>query len=607
MQPHHDGSVLYVKNQSPRLGEHVSVLARIPADWTDVTGVHVRSLRDAEPHYDTATQKHDDGTWLWYEASVTATNPSTKYRWLIQRGQGTDARNVWLNATGVHTNDVPDYNDFRLITFERAPEWIRDQVMYQIFPDRFARSAAADERQLPEWAIACDWNSTPVVPRGDETPRQFYGGDLAGIEEHLDHVQSLGVTLLYLTPMFPAGSNHRYDASTFTRIDELLGGDEALVSLVRAAHERGLKVIGDLTTNHSGDKHEWFTDSHGNPSSEYSDFYYYLDAQNQDYVSWLGVPSLPKFDWKSEGLRRKFFLDDDSVLCRWLQEPFNLDGWRIDVGNMTGRMGADDLNHEVAALVRNRMNEVKPGAMLVAESTSDAAPDFAGDTWDGAMTYTNFTRPLWQWLSAANTEDPAALSYFGLPQSRPDAIDAEAFLRTHLEFLAAFPWQVRLNNMNALDTHDTARIANAVGNELLPVAIGLQFTLPGMPVLFAGDEFGLRGINGEDSRTPMPWDDESRRLVDLRETYAHYAKLRRENRALVEGAVRWIHAEGDALLFARELPRENAESGDVDALYVLAARRATSFEVDPREIGLPAGDPVLIETRGPELRVSPSM
>ncbi len=186
--------------------------------------------------------------------------------------------------------------------------------------------------------MPCSWDTTPVEGAGPRTPYQFYGGDLGGIIEKLDHIQQLGADVIYLTPFFPARSNHRYDASTFASVDPLLGGDQALVELVEAAHARGLKVMGDLTANHSGDAHEWFRRALAEPDSEEAGYYYFND-DHTGYESWYGVPSLPKLNWTSEGLRERFVLADDSPVARWLKPPFNLDGWRIDVGNMTGRLG----------------------------------------------------------------------------------------------------------------------------------------------------------------------------------------------------------------------------------------------------------------------------
>ena len=204
-------------------------------------------------------------------------------------------------------------------------------------------------RPTPDWAIPAEWTD-PVDLVPPARSAQFYGGDLDGVREHLDHLEALGINLLYLTPFFPARSNHRYDASTFDHVDPLLGDDDALVRLVEAAHARGIRVIGDLTSNHSGDAHEWFRAAQADPDSPERSFYYLHD--DGSYESWLGVPSLPKFDWKSPELRRRFIEGPESVVARFLAPPFNLDGWRIDVANMTGRLGDEDLNESVRRTIR---------------------------------------------------------------------------------------------------------------------------------------------------------------------------------------------------------------------------------------------------------------
>jgi alpha-glucosidase len=408
---------------------------------------------------------------------------------------------------------------------------------------------------------------------------QFYGGDLAGIEGHLDHLERLGVTMLYLTPVFAGRSNHRYDALSFDEVDPLLGGDEALISLVAAAHERGLKVIGDLTSNHSGDAHEWFQASHRHPGSPESAFYYWLDPQQEDYASWLGVSSLPKFNWNSPELRRRFIEGGDSVVAKWLKPPYSFDGWRIDVANMTGRYLDEDLNEEVRRTIRATMIDVNPDTILLGESTNDAASDFPGDAWHGAMTYANFTRPIWGWLSEPGSPAGGGL---GMAQAAMPTYNAEQVHAAHLRFVAGFPWRVRLSNMNALDTHDTPRFLTHALPGVVPVALGLSMTLPGIPVVWAGDEFGLTGVDGEDSRTPIPWDriSDAAESIDL---YATLIRLRTGHPALNGGGLRWLHAGDDVLAFIREATEE--------CVLVVAAR--SGFDIEFAEASF-SGEPMRI-------------
>ncbi|WP_411732620.1 glycoside hydrolase family 13 protein [Paeniglutamicibacter sp.] len=549
LQPHHDGSPAYVAGPAaPRLGQELRVRLRVPAGAAAPVAAWLRSLRDGEPHLEPAGKALGDDTHGYFEATLTMVNPVQRYRWYLQYrdAEGADQYR-WLNAAGMHRRDVPDAFDFRIQAEHGTPDWVKESIMYQVFPDRFANSGA--EKPTAGWMVRCDWD-TPVQGSGADTSRQFYGGDLPGIQGKLDHLVSLGATVLYLTPIFPAASNHRYDASSFDEVDPLLGGDAALVSLVEAAHARGLRVVGDLTTNHTGAGHHWFVDAYKNPGAPTGE-YYYFNEDNSEYEAWLGVPSLPKLNWNAAALRERFILAEDSVAVRWLKEPFNLDGWRIDVGNMTGRRGADDLNHEVARMLRERIEEVKPGAMLLAESTSDAAHDVPGDGWQGVVSYSNFARPLWQWL--ARDPDPEAFKwFFGLPQPGPARIDARDLVATHREMSAGFSWEVRLANANALDTHDTARAASHMIDGGQEVAACAQFTFPGIPLVFAGDEFGLHGFNGEDSRTPMPWGRPEKWGRDLRPLYAELAALRSNHRALVDGSLRWIIAEENLLVYVRE-------------------------------------------------------
>jgi alpha-glucosidase len=562
--PHHDGSPLHVSTQTPAIGDTVQVRLRVPRGFADLRVVRVRSNPDREPSYADARIVHETAAESWWQADVVVENRVHGYRFLMEDHA---ANTWWLTSAGVSTIETRDIDDFRLVTFPPPPAWGHELVMYQVFPDRFARSAAADSRALPEWAEPAAWTD-PVIHTGPSTPSQFYGGDLDGVREHLDHLVDLGISLLYLTPVFPARSNHRYDALSFDHVDPLLGGDDALVALVAEAHARGLKVIGDLTTNHSGDAHEWFRAAYENPAAAESAFYLWLDAAQTDYVSWLGHKSLPKFNWNSSELRRRFIEGPDSVVAKFLKPPFSFDGWRIDVANMTGRYRDEDLNETVRTTIRRTMLEVAPDTLLVGESTNDASGgDFVGDSWHGAMTYANFTRPLWNWLSIPGRPAGGGL---GMTLGRTTDYTGRDFYAAHREFAAAFPWRTRLHTMNALDTHDTPRFLTSARPGVLPVAVGLSMTLPGIPVVWAGDEFGLTAADGEEARTPIPWDS----IDDHADTIALYRDLialRNGHPVLAGGGLRWLHVDDDAVVFIRE--------SEAECVLVAAARGAMDVVV----------------------------
>ena len=543
LQPHHDGSALYVSNQAPSLGEGLTVRIRVHQSLGQVAKVSLRQSENGEAFFSKRAKPTPgmDG-WVWWEMTLLMANPSVGYRFLIEL---TDGECWWLNTQGISKIEPVDFFDFRINIFSDAPQWSAGSVMYQIFPDRFAKSEGADKRTKPSWAIAKKW-SDPVSGTGPDVSKQFFGGDLDGIIEHLPHLEKMGISIVYLTPIFPAESNHRYDASSFDEVDPVLGGNDALIRLVQAAHARGMRVMGDLTSNHSGVAHEWFQAAFKNPAAEESDFYYFSEG-NSKYVAWWDVKTLPKFNWKSKELRRRFVEGEDSVVAKWLKAPYLLDGWRIDVANMTGRLEAEDAYLEIAKTIKKTMHETNPDTFVLGEYTSDAATQVQGDGYHGAMTYYNFTKPLWRWL--ANDQINIHSGFPGAGQPR---FTGRQFLESHLQFVAGFPWHVRQNNMNALDTHDLPRFRTVtiLGSAL--VGAGLQFTLPGIPMIFAGDEFGLDGTNGENSRTPIPWNNERPNDQSMIAIYATLSNLRSDNPTLVDGCVRWLYASDEALVFARE-------------------------------------------------------
>ena len=307
--------------------------------------VGLRYVRDGEPRSVRADDRRGDGeTDTWWRATFPVWNPVTSYRWVLAGG---DVGYGWVNGVGLVDHDMPDADDFVLSLAAEGPEWHLRSVVYQIFPDRFATSGHNGSR--PEWAVPRSWDELPTG-RGPDTPRELFGGDLAGIEAQLDHIEQLGANVIYLTPIFPATSTHRYDATSFDRVDPLLGGDEALASLTAAAHRRGMRVIGDLTLNHVGVAHDWFAAawarSRTRPSASSSTS---TTPLPHGYEAWLGRSHAAE---GSTGARPSFAGEWPRSTRHWLEPPFELDGWRIDVANMVGRYGELGLTAEVAREIR---------------------------------------------------------------------------------------------------------------------------------------------------------------------------------------------------------------------------------------------------------------
>ena len=540
--PHHDGSATYVSDPTPDEGDTVSVFLRVPKA-SGVTRALLRTYIDGEQALTETRVDRESDDEVWLRGDFSVENPVVNYRWLLD---GVPDGYQWLNGEGTHDHDVTDAADFRISTHPAPPSWAADAVLYQIFPDRFARSV---ERPAPDWAVPQAWDD-PVVGHGPLAPLQYYGGDLDGITAHLDHIASTGANTVYLTPFFPARSNHRYDATTFDHVDPLLGGDEALARLSDAAHARGMRLMGDLTTNHCGAAHEWFQRALADPSSPEAG-YFTFTRHPEEYVCWFGHRSLPKFDHRNEVLRRALYEGPDSTVARWLG-PRGLDGWRIDVANMTGRLGAIDLNHQVATTLRATMAQANPDSLLLAEHSHDASHDLSGDGWHGVMNYAGFARPVWQWLKR-----PEPVSFDPGPFTPFARFPATSMVRAMRAFTAAQPWRATAHALNLVGSHDVPRIATFLDDDgLVTVAFGLLASMPGIPMLWAGDEIGQEGVNGEDGRRPFPWHDpdqwDTHRLATNRTLFA----ARAQSPALRHGGLRWISVSDDAITFLREAPEE---------------------------------------------------
>ncbi|MFD6178713.1 MULTISPECIES: glycoside hydrolase family 13 protein [unclassified Isoptericola] len=559
-QPHHDGSALFAPEATPALGDAVTVRVRVPKS-AGVRDVRLRTVRDGEPRLLPARRDGGDEYEDWYAADLVVHHPVTSYRFFLDVPGGYR----WLDGRGVHDREVPDAASFRLTTHAPGPGWLRDGLAYQVFPDRFARSAAADAREAPEWAVPAGWDDEPAGS-GPLAGTQLFGGDLDGVVEHLDHLEALGVRTLYLTPVFPGRSNHRYDASTFDHVDPLLGGDAAYARLARAVHARGMRLMGDVTTNHTGAGHEWFLAARADAGSPERELYHWEDggpdvvpgaeADGDGYVGWLGHGSLPKLDWAAEETWRRMVTGDDAVVARYLREPFALDGWRVDVANMTGRRGSADRAHAVARALRARILAERPDGALVAEHFHDASGDLAGDGWHANMNYAGFTRPAWSWLVPDGSDVP----FLDLPVPVPRR-PAAAMVETMREVAALVPWQVTATQWNMLGSHDTPRLRSVVGSrELVEVAATLLFTYLGAPVVFAGDEVGATGTHGEHARTTMAWDQSAaggpRWDVATLEVYRRLSALRSSSGALRDGGLRWAAVHDDAVAYLRETPDE---------------------------------------------------
>jgi cyclomaltodextrinase / maltogenic alpha-amylase / neopullulanase len=428
--------------------------------------------------------------------------------------------------------------------FESAPAWVADAVFYQILPDRFAMSP-----RVPKPGPLHPWDDPPTF-------HSYKGGDLVGIVEHLDHLTGLGVSALYLNPIFQSASPHRYHTHDYFTVDPMLGGDEALEVLLGACHEQGVRVILDGVFNHASRGFFQFNDiAENGPSSPYWDWFHvrdwplfpYDESRPPSYEAWWGMKALPKFNTDNPKVREYLM----GVAEHWTR--FGIDGWRLDVPEEIETEGFWEE-------FRTRVRAINPDAYIVGEVWRPGSPFCTdGRRFDGAMNY-----PLGSAIIsfAAGDRIDTALRV-GNPWYELTPVDAAGYATRVASVLGSYPEAVNLSNLTVVDTHDTARVLGVARGDRATVGLAalLQLTHPGAPSIYYGTEIGLGGGLDPDSRRAFPW-DESRWDHELLTTYRELIALRAATPALRSAPYETVHAAG--LVYAAR------RGGGDGAVYVVA-------------------------------------
>lgn len=363
-----------------------------------------------------------------------------------------------------------------------TPEWVKKTVWYHIFPDRFANGRP-------------DISPVGTMPWGTEpTQDNFMGGDLWGVIDKLDYLQDLGINGLYFCPVFTANANHRYDTVDYFNVDPSLGGNEAFTLLVKEAHHRGMKIMLDAVFNHVGDQHPLWLDVVANgKASPYHDWFWIRefpvyedkpreqwDYQNLRYETFGNVASMPKLNTENEQCRA-YLLD---IARRWV-EDFDIDGWRLDVGN--------EIDHDFWRDFRRVVKSIKPDCYILGEIWHDASAWLGGDQYDSVMNY-----PLTQ----------AMLDFFA-----QDLSNKQDFIWDVSRSYCAYSHTANQAMFNLLDSHDTSRILSLCGENKAKARLAylFMFTQVGTPCIYYGGEIALsggRGMGSEANRRCMIWDEE---------------------------------------------------------------------------------------------------
>ena len=588
-----DGTEEFVSKPSPNLGDTVSVRLRV-LDDSPVQHAFLRSIHNGSERVHEMRLKEVSQGLRYYEADLPMNQARVRYQFFL----ATSTMVYYYNQRGVFSYPPGNAWDFALLTDYIQPAWVKDAVFYQIFPDRFCDGDPDTDVQTGEYTMdgyPCthmNWNDTPLeYPEG--RCMDSFGGDLPGIRKKLPYLKELGVTALYLNPIFMAPTVHKYDCIDYFHVDPHFGGDQALADLTQAAHNLGMKVILDISINHTGTAHKWFNmggdffpttmGAYHNPDSPERAFYFFQDG-NQ-YTCWLGNKSLPTLNYTSDALRDIIYRGPDSVLRKWLRPPYSIDGWRFDVADVMAKNDTVQLSHTVWPEIRAAIRAENPQAYILAEDWADCADYLQGDEWDSPMNYFGCGRVIRQFLGKRDLflERHPVLRDIPSPQT---ASDVESRVMTHL---AQLPWVLRENQFNLFDSHDVSRLHNWPGitPEKYRGAVLFLFLLPGAPSIYYGDEAWVGGNekNNEGCRWPMPWDSgfEHGAAYQLYHTMAH---LRAQHPALRRGGMKFLAVGEHAFALAR-FNREEA--------FVAIVSNGTA----PENLVLPFGDIGAIGPEGP--------
>lgn len=523
-----------------KCGEKLSLHFPI-ASWVSVDKMYVFiRLGDVSTPVEMRFEKSENGFSVYTADYVFDAAGIYYYRFEMRNRDG-----VWYYGRGENGESVCGENlpEWQLTVYKstyKTPDFARGNIIYHVFVDRFNRADGVKTKR--KYRLHESFSESPEVVSADGKyyADDFFGGNFNGIREKLDYLEELGVGIIYLSPIFKAYSNHRYDTGDYLKVDELLGTEDDFKRLLDAAHEKGMRVILDGVFNHSGADSLYFNkfgtyDSLGayqSKSSPYYDWYYFKKFPDE-YACWWGCDNVPDLNKSNKDYRALVF-GKNGVVEKW--QKLGADGWRLDV--------VDELPIDFVNLLIKKIKSVNKDALVIGEVWEDAStkvsygelrPYLLGDQLDGTMNY-----PFMNAIIAYVRDG-----------------DEKFFKDTVQSILENYPKETVYCLMNSLGTHDTVRIINALSDvrahgwskthklgyklpdseyekakKKLYLASVLQFTLPGIPSIFYGDEAGLQGFDDPINRRPYPWGSEDKEIL------AHYKKLgriRRENRAVFSG------------------------------------------------------------------------
>ena len=567
---------------------------------SNITEPHIVMFRPGHKEKYVAFEIADDldKHYTTYTCEYSPQNVGLHHYYFVVQQNGNRA---FIKRKGASYGAFDGSELFQLTVYEQnhaTPDWLKGGIMYQIFPDRFAKAGGIDAPLATtapiDRMVHQSWNAMPVWEPNHEghiTNSDYFGGNLKGIEEKLPYLAAIGVTAIYLNPIFEAHENHRYNTANYERIDSMLGTEQDFVDLCREAKRRGIGIILDGVFSHTGADSIYFnkfgrygsnTGAYRDPASPYRDWYIFMNYPHV-YESWWGMTTLPNVN-ETNPHYMDYICGKDGILQKWLE--LGASGWRLDV--------ADELPDEFIDALNKAVKEMGDDKVIYGEVWEDATNKesygvrrryLTGGQLDSVMNY-----PFKE----------AILNYIKYG-------DAELFRDSVMTILDHYPKPAVDILMNFISTHDIERaITRLAGAEvgshdrrwqaehalndqeyvygvaLLKCAMVLQYFLPGVPCVYYGDEAGQEGYKDPFNRRTYPWGREN---VDLVDFAVELARIRRSCRVFEKGEFFIIEATSKHCIFGRT----DRELGETVVIYLNRSRRSVRFKLSTTCQALPGG------------------
>lgn len=567
-----DGSPQFVSPSFPTRGQKISIRLRL-FEGAPVQKVWLKSFSRGSLSMTVARRSKIASPFVYFTASISSSDYVLEYCFVLQTTDGL----YHFNQAGLGKGLERQSCNFKLLQDCQLPLDFYGRTFYQIFPDRF-KNGRPELTPQPGEIKAHGYSSS--IRKWNQKPLEYlrgycldyFGGDLAGIESELDYLEKLGINGLYLNPIFDAPTHHKYDCQDYFKVDPHLGGNEALTSLSRACSQRDMKLMLDISVNHTGITHPW--------KHSRSDFYFKTES---GIHRWAGVDTLLTLDYDNEALHDMIYRSAESVLQYWLKQPFNISAWRFDVAHCMAREGLRFKHEEVWRGIREYLKPLG-NPYLLAEYWDDGRSFLQGDMWDACMNYYGFSRPVR--LFFGEPEWHVFRNYCEQPRNYLDASDLAVQFTQALEEL---PFQVQNLQYNLLNSHDVHRMSSYSTTDLqsqIQAAALLMFH-PGIASLYYGEEIALDGhySSVEGCRYPMLWENPTEHSL-----YSVYCKLTamRSKNLFKLGSYKILIAEGGIYVALR------FDEKDICILAIQRDSQAVHLTIDL--------DPYLLTSQRSKLR-----